>query len=664
MALTYPVGATFSFCPYRTLQYEPGRDIELSPEAELEPTEESQLVLDEARGAYDALGPFRERRRRARNYYFGDQWSETITDDSGSTVTEEAYLQSKGRIAWRANQIAPAVRNLKGSLRQNRSERQAFGVDREDDGAAEMMTQALRSVRRINRSATLEAFGFQDFLLSGAACFRVGYKYWNKLGREDVIQQSVPMHRVFWNPDASDPRLFDLRLIGCVHDMTLDEVLMTFGRGDAAREAAIERIFTTADRRRIGRASQTGFDLADTESLYGVSVFGKCRVIEAWTLSARVRLYGYDEQTGAYGRLSGVTEAGIEHENEARAALGMAPLAVERRMEQVWTGHFLSPSGHVLWSGETPYAHGGPPFVLGFADLVDGEPKGLVDDLIDQQRLYNRQIAVLDGILATSAKGVLMIPEEMLPEGVTPEQFADSYTRLNGVIVYRAKGPDGTMTLPSGVKPEQVFNNSLPAGAFEWLATMRDNLEYASGVRGANLGQSAPAGTSGALYAQQVAQGSLTNVDLFEGYFELVRELDTATCRVIAQHYTEERPLRTSDGRLVVFDPAKVQDLDFDIALGNVQDTATARMLFEEDLKAFLRENRITMGQYLELSGHPKAQALQALIQRTNPALSPDARGTTGGPPDPALMQAVQAQLMMGAEAGDADSAALLAQAQ
>lgn len=610
-------------------------------------TPESTAALHKARSAFSAMFDYHERRRRARNYLWGDQWSDMIEGDDGTSITEEAYIREQGRVPWRMNHLAPTVRNLKGQYRQNRSERQAFAVDREDEAAAEMMTTALRAVRRINRMATIEAAGFQELLMSGLVAFRVGYQYWPRLMREDVRAERLPMARFFMSSDADDPRLDDLRVIGMVLDLTPEDIIASFGEGDIAREAAIRDMVGASENsayETFGRGAAGDFEDPTFES---PSELGRVRVVELWERVYQRETIAHDEATGEYGPIEG-TEAELARAQQQRELLGLPPLRTETRLRPAWRGWYLLPGGEVLWSGMSPYAHKEHPFVVGVADMIDGRVKGIVDDLIEQQRLYNRQIQVLDQVLAHQARGVLMIPEEMIPDGVTPEQFADSYQRANGLIVYRMKDDSG-MTLPPGTRPEQIYANSLPAGAFEWLATMRDNLEYTSGVRGAVMGEAPKSGTSGKRYNQEVSQGMLTTVDYFDAFFETVRELDTKLVAMIAEHYDGSRPLRTHDGRVVMFDPETVRDLPFDVTIANVADTASARLAYEEDLTAFLMQRLITFPQFLELSGHPKAQAIQSVLQRTNPAF--------GGDPQ------AQEMILQAAMMGDPQAAQLAEQA-
>lgn len=656
-------------------------------------TDESTEALEAGHMAWNALADEREARSRARDYYWGDQWRDTITDERGNEVTEEQYIKEQGRIPWRMNQIKPTVRNLKGQLRQNESDRQAFAVNRSDNQAAEMMTVALRQVRRLNEMKALEADGFQEHIIGGKAAFRLGYGWRAKEDRSDVLIQQVHPNRIFYNSDLSDRRLMDLRLVGQVHDLAIEEVIQSFAPHDRERADSVRKVYggkETYGGYAGGMDTSEGFLGADSIGFFSPMRADMCRVIEVWRKEGRWKTFAHDPATGRRSEVD-LGEGARRRENRMRRQRGLPPIRFNDRYEEAWVGYFLTPEGHVLWRGETPYAHQESPFVLGFADFIDGQAKGIVDDLIDQQRLYNRMISVMDLSMSSAARGVLMIPEEMIPAEMTADEFADEYTKVNGVIVYSAK--QGGKAMDSGFKPQQVYSNSIPQGAFEWLGQMKKGIQEVSGVTEAVMGETPSSGTPAALYKQQILQGNTTNIDFFETYLETLRKVDLKALSLATQFYGPERSLRTDDGRVYQFDPTAARDLEYDVAVANVADTAVYRQLYEQDLKELLQSQRLTFSQYLQMSSHPKAESLMKLIERTNPIMqqaggSPGAAGeaaaaggvpaarpqprgqgkerpqprgasSAGGQGPRAIMQQVAER----AEAGDRDAKALMAQA-
>jgi hypothetical protein len=621
----------------------------LMQQGQLVGTDTTRDVLEESRSAWDALEADRQRRRRHRNYLMGKQWQDSVKHD-GQRMTEKEAIESKGREAWQMNHIRPIVRNLKGQLRQNSSDRQAFAVNREDNRAAEQMTKSLREARRINMMDTVEADQFLEHLLGGKAAFHVSYKYWAKYDRPEVTVRPVNMLRFFHNPDANDRRLHDLRLVGEIHDMDVESIQASFA--ETPREAdAIEEYYGKPNRAETFWDNY-GFNRSDSLSFDATSEDDMHRVIEVWRRELRrTRILHDPAEPGRYEvDPEKYNDQRIEQENQVRRQRGLPELRVEDKQEMTWIGYYLTPTGEVLWAGRTPYWHQEHPYAFGWAEKIDNESRGLLVDLIDQQRLYNRMIQIMDLGMSTSARGVLMIPKEMIPEHMTPQDFADEYSKVNGVIAYKAD-PDQN-NLPDGAAPEQVFNRSIPSGAFEWLAQMRGELQEVSGLTGATMGDEPPSDQPASLYQARIQQSQITTLDLFETYFEILQKADLKILQTAQQFFQDGRLVKGSQNDVSRFDRASVRDVQFDVSIAQVADTATYRQLYEQDLKEMLGNGFITFSQFLEMSSHPKADQLQQIINRTNPLAGQGMQGQVEGTGDPQTRQALQ-QAAQGAEAAD-----------
>ena len=85
--------------------------------------------------------------------------------------------------------------------------------------------------------------------------------------------------------------------------------------------------------------------------------------------------------------------------------------------------------------------------------MVNGECWGLVEDLIDQQKMINRNMVMFDFMNSASAKGVLLVPEDCIPDDGSLEEIADEWTRYNGVIKIR--------TRTGAIIPQQISSNAI-----------------------------------------------------------------------------------------------------------------------------------------------------------------------------------------------------------
>ena len=151
---------------------------------------------------------------------------------------------------------------------------------------------------------------------------------------------------------------------------------------------------------------------------------------------------------------------------EEAAQKGIAPekvalIETEWFIDRYWYYRFFTPFGHTLDEGETPYWHGEHPYVFKLYPLMDGEIHSFVEDIIDQQRYINRLITLIDFIMGASAKGVLLFPEDQIPDGMSIEDVAEQWTRYNGIILFKPK--------PGGVLPQPISTNATTVGADELL---------------------------------------------------------------------------------------------------------------------------------------------------------------------------------------------------
>jgi hypothetical protein len=271
---------------------------------------------------------------------------------------------------------------------------------------------------------------------------------------------------------------------------------------------------------------------------------------------------------------------------ETQAAAGVAPedmKMIEYRwfIDNYWYYYYLSPTGEVLKEGETPFWHEGHPYSFRVYPFYDGRVYPFVSDFIDQQRLINRLIMLQDFVTRASAKGVLAIHEDSIPEGMSAKDFADEWHAYNGVIVYAGK---------QGVPmPQQIVSGSSQLGLTDMLSIQLKLLEDISGVQGALQGKTPAAGTPAALYLQQTQNATTSLTELFEAYRELREERDTKNMKLIQQFYTEPRFItitgRQNRRESMLYDPAKVRNAEFDLSIAESASTPAYRMIMNRLLR-------------------------------------------------------------------------------
>jgi hypothetical protein len=211
-----------------------------------------------------------------------------------------------------------------------------------------------------------------------------------------------------------------------------------------------------------------------------------------------------------------------------------------------------------------------------------------------------------DFITSAAAKGVLLVPEEAIPDDMDIEDYADEWSRYNGVIKYRAK---------DGVKqPEQVVARNFNVGQFDMINLQMKMMNDIGGVHDAMQGKSLGTGTPSSLY-QQAVQNSQTNIlDYIESFAWLLMKRDYKMVQIIKQFYTDPMYIHAfnkntpEDARY--YDPAVVRNYDFYNEISKGNDTPVARLYLDTLLLQMLQQGLITLEMYLEESTAPFSHSL------------------------------------------------------
>jgi len=619
--------------------------VSLTKFEEMEDTRENMALLDECRRYWDSLRDFRKRRLRNRKYYRGDQWSDEILDpDSDSYITEEQYLKNQGKVPLKQNQIRQLVKNLIGQYRSNPSQSVVIARSRENAEVSEMLSNALQAASQINMVKELDAREFEEFAISGALLQKVGYKYWKERNNEDLFVENVNVNRMFFNSDVSDIRLTDLRIIGEIIDTTLDDIVSTFAR-NTQEEKKIRELYTRSVTKDF--LADRGLDASRVDNLnfYIPNDTNKARLYEIWKLRGAWRIYAHDPMDGSYNIVP-YTMKEIAQQNSERLRLGIEQgvpqeeiplIEAEEKFEQFWYVKFLTPYGYTLFEGETPYKHEEHPYAMVLYPLLDGEVWGFVEDIIDQQRYINRLVIMLDFIMSASAKGVLMLPEDAIPDNMTPDDFAKEWTRFNGVIVYKPSVTHNHL-------PQQISSNSTNIGINEMLALQMSLMQDISGVHGAIQGKNAGSGTPASLYAQEAQNATMNTLDYMQTFQSFRQKRDTKALKVIAQFYKEKRYLAINGRSLnedsKLYDPDLVRNMDFDIVVSQGTDTPVYRHMIDDTLLKLLEGQLIDLEMFLEQTSLPFADKLLAAVKQRKQQME---QGQAGMLPEDVMAQATQA---------------------
>ena len=597
-------------------------------------------VLLHGQQCYMAMDRFRRERERNKRYTFGDQWSDMICVD-GRRMTEEQYILSQGHIPLKNNLIQKLVSSVVGVYIKQSTEPTCIARDREEQKLGETMSTALQYNMQVNRMTELNARSLEEFLISGFIVHRK-YHGW-KEDREDCWTDFVQPDNFFIDPNMRDVRGWDCAIVGEIHDVDFNEIALKFAKSpeDYKRLGDIYAACAAREGRGV-LSSWNEFGFLQDKS--GMSFLvpadpSLCRVIEIWRKETKERYRVHDWNSGEVYKIDPEDYGEMVEEENARRLMEGMELGMPREdiplieaewfVDNFWYYYFLSPFGDILDEGETPYRHKSHPYVWRAYPFIDGEIHSFVGNIVDQQRYVNRLITLHDWALRASAKGLLMIPEDTIPDGMSPEDFADTWARFNGVIVYKPSR--------SGEKPHQVANNSTHIGINELLSIQLKLFEDISGVSGALQGKPGYAGMSASLYSMQTENSTTTIMDLLNSYSSFEREAALKDVKNIQQFYPDKKTISIAGKKSsVVYDPEKIADVEYDISVVPSMQTPVYRAIMNDFLMQIWDKQQITLKEMLEVGDFPFAdtllQSINAEEERRAAAPAPDPKAPAPSP--------------------------------
>lgn len=574
-------------------------------------------ILMEAQYYWSHMDRFRRDRERNKNYNYGKQWDDKVCVN-GKTMTEEEYIKSQGNIPLKNNLIRRLVRNVLGVYRSQMKEPTCTARDRDEQRASETMSTILQYNNQLNKMGELNARSMEELLISGLVVHRKSFGWLN--GKQDCWTESVQPYNFFIDNNMRDFRGWDVSFLGEIHDISFGSLCHEFAKtpDDYKR---LKRIYSYASNRSYlsTYAESFGYSRLSNYDFLLTNDPGRCRVIEVWRKEQKPRYRCHDYQTGEIFKIEIEDyEEMVEKVNNERKKMasdyGMpeeeVPLiTAEWFIDDYWYFYYLTPFGDILREGETPYDHGSHPYVFKAYPFIDGEIHSFVNDVIDQQRYVNRLVTMYDWIMRASAKGVLLMPEDCLPDGVSMDDIAESWAEFNGVIVYK---PSASRQVPT-----QVANNSTNIGITELLNLQLKFFEDISGVNGALQGKPGFSGQSASMYNQQVQNSTMSLLDLMESFSDFVIDGAYKTVKNIQQYYDPKkiREIVGDKGEYAEYDPQKILNIEFDISITESTTSPAYRQMANEWLMQLWQAQAISVKQLLEFGDFPFADELLQSIE-------------------------------------------------
>ena len=579
--------------------------------------------------AWNNLEAVRMTRDRAKRYCYGDQWGDTVRVYKNGyyyDMTEREYLKRKGSVPLSNNVMVSILNTLVGMYAKQGTEPVCFARTRSSQSLSDMMSATMQCNWQNTQMEDLLKHALEDYLIGGVMVCRETYE-----DRTQEIEDSwtdyIEPNYVFWE-GGSDPRHLDLSLIGVLHDESVNDLYKKFAREEYGLSIDdLNRIFDIDP----DNSQTEGTMHNDTNDLSNISfdIPSKrghyVRVIEAWTTETKYRYQCYDpiatNESDAYFRIecddkvliSELNAKNVERKKQYDL-MGVPPedrayITAKKVADKYWYYTFMAPDGTVLCRGETPYDFKSHPFTVKFYPYVNGEIHPFMGNVIDQQRYINRLIIMNDMAIRSSAKGLMLVPTQVL-DGMTPDEFAEQATEYDGIMFYTPKA-----TLPNS-RPDVITSNAVNLGTNELLQIELNLMREVSNVSGALQGKTPTAGTSASRYAQESQNASTSLYSILKDMESFTECVAQKKCMMIKQYYDNGRPIFNRDNTYPMeYDRLAARDIMFKISIKNAAATATYQNNINDKLDRLLEMGAINIVQYLQNLNEPFADKLLQDVQ-------------------------------------------------
>ena len=179
-------------------------------------------LLAEAHRAWERMRPLREKRERNKNFTYGNQWCDMMTDEHGRRVSEWQHLRDNGKDPLTNNLIRQLVKSVVGRFRSRLA-------------AEPAPAEPLHG----NLVGELDSRLMEEFLISGCCFQRIDFGEEGRVALSNVS----PSQMLFRGGD--DPRCRDFDLVGQLHDMPLATLVERLSDGSRTRALDICRHYQT-----------------------------------------------------------------------------------------------------------------------------------------------------------------------------------------------------------------------------------------------------------------------------------------------------------------------------------------------------------------------------------------------------------------------------------
>lgn len=581
-------------------------------------------LLTRAEAAWMAQAETRKEWLRNLRYVRGDQWSDYVEDENGERVLERNRIAARtGGVALQNNHLIKIVNTLMGIYSRSATMPVCFARQENADAKSQMMTRALKTNWDNNEMKDLLEGEFFQMIVGGTSIVK---EVWAEQdGIDDSYTYKVDLGHAFWEAEGTDPRHWDISMIGEFRDYTIGELAATFAESEYDYNQLLEIYKPYLSQ--LATIHKTRNDYSEGSWNYPMTT-NLCRVYEIWTKEHKpgIRCKDIMNTEQPLYHIDPRDLPNIQAENERRIALGREqgiadddiPLIEYKgkglgyKIYEYWHYWALTPDGRILVDYDSPFEHGSHPYTIKMHLYANGRTTPFISCIIDQQRYINRLITLNDLLINSSIKSLKMIPKDLVPAGMSQREFARQAVELDGWVFYE---PQNRMT---NAEPKVITQNATNIGIHELLQVQLSSINDITNVHGALQGKAPNAGTSAQLYLMESQNATTSISTLLNKFSRFENNVARKKMKTIHQYYQEPRNISVeqSSGYVMfqTYDPKAVRDIDFDVKVSEAAETPVSRMFTNKQLEEWAAAGWIDLHDVLTYGYYPNLEELKQRI--------------------------------------------------
>lgn len=546
---------------------------------------------------------FLKRTETNTRFYAGRQW----------TDAELAVLAEDNRPHLTINEVFRTSMAVLGELQQHAADVRFSASNPEHDATAEALDALYVHTASQNNKEILDQKVRMRGLLFGRGFYdlRVDFEE-NLMGQ--VVITAPRIQNIVLDPNIDDedvktwPRFFRTRW------MTHTDLALTYGKGvaDAIKFTQQHSTNDSEDRllqHLLSRRSRLMGEAANRED----KNLPQYRVIEQQYRVEAFRKMFVDPVTGD----SSEVPEDWDREQIGRVSEQAGVVVVKRKVKTIkW---MVTCDDYVLHDDYSPYNQFTIVPYLPF--FIDGYTFGLIDQMIDPQRLLNKALSQELHILSTTANSGWKVKTGAL-RNMSIQELEHAGART-GLI----------MELDELDNAEKIEPNNVPSGYDNLARGAVEFIHNAGGANPAMFGTSATSEVTGKAITESLNRGPVNLSVPLTAFFNSNKELADRFRDCVRQYYTEERFIRVSDSLSGQAKEVAINQVDArgeilnDVTDGDYTSTilpAPARFSIEQNAFAQMVELRRDLGVMipddvlLSVSSLPKRSEVIARVREAN----------------------------------------------